>query len=707
MKKHTAEYGAARSLAILLALALVAGAATAQDPAADFAPTVQIDLDGLTAQEPKSVATTFTVGVLGADPDAADGRPVSWRYLYRPAQAPDGSWITTRVQYEMHAETLVDWGEDAVWSSWMPYQADPALNRFTFPDQEVDSYFLFAAQVMDADGTVSLGRGYQEEVAHLHIVDGLKPDVVLCEFHMGCSTAAASFHDIAGGQPLNLAWIADASGYGGTIVSYRHGWDLADPGDPNDPGWAVPPGLAEQNLFAAERIFQDGIHSFTLQVTDNADNVSVVQATYSVVPFVPYNAQQELLFVDQVHDSNVNNWLDQGGQPRNDESFRNAYWQFLVAGPGGVEGFSWEQDRFDHTERPTFADLVGYKAVLCNARYHPDQTLFQELRPGVGTDLEGNPERQLPYNWLEPYQQRGGNLFLVGDRSMESVLESNPRYMTPMVFTSPEDDYVGGNWTFSVGFGDITVPGGTEERLGPMLYPYATAGIALLDWTSSASKYIYARPQATAAQQRRVDCVGLKGLLMDPDFKTQHGVSAMDVADTIMTDEIIDWHDDALYGTDRLAIVTNQFPFRDDEFVDGNITTRTTDWAPQACDDPAAPGGLCVEPMFRGMARFDWLRDFWRGHGEPDWPSYSALELDDTCGVMALASYDTGTEILPRGTARTNGQVFGYLSYKQTADKPSGKADVYWGFDPYRFDNEQTKDAVRWVLRYFQLNVVE
>ncbi len=38
-------------------------------------------------------------------------------------------------------------------------------------------------------------------------------------------------------------------------------------------------------------------------------------------------------------------------------------------------------------------------------------------------------------------------------------------------------------------------------------------------------------------------------------------------------------------------------------------------------------------------------------------------------------------------------------------DKPVQRADVYWGFDPYRFDNEGTKKAIRWVLEYFGLTI--
>ena len=44
-------------------------------------------------------------------------------------------------------------------------------------------------------------------------------------------------------------------------------------------------------------------------------------------------------------------------------------------------------------------------------------------------------------------------------------------------------------------------------------------------------------------------------------------------------------------------------------------------------------------------------------------------------------------------------QVAGALSHKFEATKPTGLGDVYWGFDPYRFDNAQMTEAIRWVLR--------
>ncbi|MEN8006208.1 MAG: hypothetical protein ABFS42_04295 [Candidatus Krumholzibacteriota bacterium] len=72
------------------------------------------------------------------------------------------------------------------------------------------------------------------------------------------------------GDPLGIgfSWLGNADPYGGTIAGYRFGWDIMDPGDPNDPGWASADfGPWE---FTAQKVFSDGLHSFTLVVKDTA-----------------------------------------------------------------------------------------------------------------------------------------------------------------------------------------------------------------------------------------------------------------------------------------------------------------------------------------------------------------------------------------------------------------------------------------------------
>jgi hypothetical protein len=449
-----------------------------------------------------------------------------------------------------------------------------------------------------------------------------------------------------------------------------------------------------RDIDAGERniINESGIHVFTVRVEDGAQQVRIMNWTLRVVPFVSPQFQLPLLVLDQVADANVNNWPSQSGVPLNDETYRNAWWHFLADGAGGVAGLNWERDWKNHTDEVMYSDVVKYKAVLCYAQFNEmNQRLFQQFRPVNDVDQ---------YVWLAPYQQQGGNFFLAGGSSMESFLEGKANYMVPMIFDTQETILIVNGTEYEVGFGTAEMPDGSLVQRGPRMYPYATAGISALDWTSPNTKTIYNRPVA-ARFDRAVDCVGLKGLVLDPDFKGNHLVGPGVVADTIWTEATIDWQDYVDAAADTLGLFHGTFPFRNDEFIDANISTRVTPIVPQPCAD--GPGGMCVEPMFTGVARFDYIRQYNRDRGDADWPQsqYSNFELRDGCGPMGLTSYE-GAEL---SSAHTNKQTFGYLSYKNVADKPSGKADVYWGFDPYRFDHNEAQKAVTWVLEYFGLQI--
>ena len=132
-----------------------------------------------------------------------------------------------------------------------------------------------------------------------------------------------------------------------------------------------------------------------------------------------------------------------------------------------------------------YHDLVQYKAVLCYAQFNDaNQLMFRQFRPENGQDK---------FVWLTPYQYRGGNYFQIGGSSMESFLEALPNYMVPIIFDAPETTYVWTGTAIFVGFGQLELPDGSTIPRGPTLYPYATAGITALDWTSPATKKIYGR----------------------------------------------------------------------------------------------------------------------------------------------------------------------------------------------------------------------
>jgi hypothetical protein len=278
--------------------------------------------------------------------------------------------------------------------------------------------------------------------------------------------------------------------------------------------------------------------------------------------------------------------------------------------------------------------------------------------------------------------------------------------MTPLVFDTREDpNYSIFGESFVASFGTLTLPDGTIVQRGPRMYPFATAGIAALDWTSSSTKHVYGRRAFISSDRNRL-CSGLKGLVLTPDFKSNHLIGPGVIPDTMYTNPEIDWRDLAAAAVDTLNLLDQAaFSYDTDEFVDANITTRTTPIAPQKCDDETysdanVPNGLCIEPMFTGIARMDWMRERQWARGRTDWPQsrYDDEVLDNGCGPVALTEFIEGR---PRTSARTNGKVFGYLSYKMVPRKQFQVADVYWGFDPYRFDPDGTKKAIRWVLQYF------
>lgn len=671
------------------------GAAQAQenypDTSSDLFPAVTpVSPDGFSNQGAKLLPPTFTFTLNGTDLDSPSGRPARYRFMLKSAVDGAGNPIQTPAEYNLHFQDVLTL-EDEAWSEWLDFPAAPEDIELTFVDLADDGYFLISVQVLDADGASNNPFVYQRSTFHIKVLEGFfRPEVYLAEVFLGAAIGSEMLSEIAAGQPLNFSWTASAEAYGGQIASYRHGWDLADVDDPNDPGWTGPPGLDPNDLYATERSFTDGLHTVTLRVEDDAGQVRVMRWTLRVVPYVSPEFQYPLLVLDQTVDNNAGNWVDQFGNPRNAEVYRNAWWQFLAEGVGGVTDLDWERDRRGDSEQVTYSDLVQYRAVLCYASAHESQSMFHDFRPVNGQDK---------YVWLTPYQTRGGNFFLVGGSSMESLLEFLPNYAIPLIFTTQETTYELDGQTYVAGFGTAEMPDGSTVERGPRMYPYATAGISALDWTSPTTKFIYGRT-LVAQVDRKSECVGLKGLALAPAFKSHHLVGDA-IADTIWTDEVIDWQDAVAAAADTLNLLNSPFRFRRDEFVDANISPRPTPFFPQECED--GPDGLCVQPMFTGISRFDFIRQYQWDRGDSEWPAgtYSAAELEEGCGPLAL----TGLGDIPLASALTNGRTYGYLSYKTVADKPSRKADAYWGFDPYRFNHDEAKQAVRWVLEYFGLQI--
>ncbi len=645
------------------------------------------------------VPKTVNLSYVGVDSDFDIGIPTYVRFLMISANYtdPDGTEgvISNPYLYNTRIDELIDF-ENPEWTDWVRY-ADLEENRsISYEDRTDGEYYLFAVQARDTAGAVSIGKAYNRQVLNVRIAeDQFKPIVNSVEPFLGIGQNANDYN-IAANQPLNFQWTSTAAHYAGNIRSMRHGWDLLDVDDDADPGWEVPPGMSDQNRFAAVRSYSTGEHTFWIKAVDDSGSEVIQRWNLTVIPFVSRDNQLNLVFADQVIDQQTNRWPDFTGNIKYDkEENRNAYWEFLN-NIGGVEDFNPEQDRHDNTSRDfTYEVLVRYKAALINARYHEDQTLFGDFRPDDNGDK---------FVWLAPYQAQGGNVFLCGDRSMESFLEVQD-YMIPLVFNSNVDVVNFDGNSYVVGFGENTLTDGTEVRRGPLMYPYATVGITALDWNVPLNKNIYGRTTA-GNQDRRTQCSGLKQIKLAEEFRSHHAVGPGAISDYINTHPGMDWRDPlATAGLDTSLVL--DFPFTGDEFIDDKIADIPTPVNVQECN--LGYQGLCIEPMFTGVGRLDWMRKELWAVGDDAWPGsvYTNNRLKDICGEVALTSYvpEDGSAAIPFAATQVNGKVFGYLSYKTVEDKPVNRADVYWGFDPYRFDNTETQKAIRWVLQYFGLPI--
>lgn len=276
-------------------------------------PTTRVNFPGLggSVQSAFPVPPTVNIGWTGIDTDFELRTPTKVRFLWIPALDDAGAWVTSKYQYDQVYNEILSY-DDPRWSpAWIPYLPEEEDRVVSIPDQTVGNYFFFATQVQDTAGAVSVGFGYQSEVANLIVRSNYyRPDFVVSEPFLGSTQSSEWIGPdggsiaIAGGQPLNFSWTANATAYNGTIVSMRHGWDLIDVNDPNDPGWAVPPGLSEQNRRATERSFNEGLHTFTLRIEDDSRQVRTMKATLRVIPFVERPFQLPLLVIDQVEDRN-------------------------------------------------------------------------------------------------------------------------------------------------------------------------------------------------------------------------------------------------------------------------------------------------------------------------------------------------------------------------------------------------------------------
>ncbi len=655
-------------------------------------------------------------GWTGVDADFVTGVPVKVRYLWRPALA-GGQYVQSSSSFYRNVETVCSFS-DPGWSDWLPYAARPEDRVAVFQGQRFDALgrvmtYIFAIQAQDTAGACSVERTYAQNVHNVSIVYDKTPLLTVLETYLGSVQAVGTTRlfdfDIAQNQPLNVAWYGDAEGYAGAVSSYRYGWDVTDTSDEDDLGWSSQPGNTPQHRQSPERRFQSGVHTLTVQCFDTSDQMTMLTIRFAVVPVPQPYDQKPLLLVDDVHDQISNAWPDASGRPLDLDVYRDAFWMEVLDDAGGVVNFDSASDIFDTEITKDF----GYREAVNYAN------IIWAHRKGTNSyvNVTFDPARELrdKYVWLTNYQIQVGNVFLcgqqalnsfIGDRGMVSALlftgatATAAYWMSPIIFDTEEETRMYGNTSYALGFGWRRTADGNLTLIGKERYPYLIWGIDAIDAPSSLVR-IYPGSPGLASLARKAPCVGTKAVVLDPAFKASY-VDPGAMADTIYAARNIDWVDypaptlENPYSYPPFNLVTT-YVWGLDEFYDTNITQRPTAIIKQKLSD----GRPAMEPMWRLYSRFDWIDDLHAQNGYPGWPQYypppnettrlyTDTDLRGICGVYGL-------NLQKRSV--TGGAVVGLISRKFEQTKPSGRPDVLWGFDPYRFNRTKIKQAIRWVLR--------
>ena len=679
-------------------------------------PTIYVS-EPRSIQSPSAAPPTVAFGWTGTDPDFALGVPTKVRYLWKRARLPDGSYISSRYAWENFGHLVFSF-TDSAWSNWIPYAAKPDNRLVSFPDQpQYDSqgnliYYLFAVQAMDTAGAVSVDATYNRNVHNVSISTAKTPLLTVREKYLGVylntSIYGIANYDIAQGQPLSFSWIGSASDYAGIITAYRYGWDIVDPNDPNDPNWSLPPGNTLQHRRAPIRSFDSGTHTLTVHCWDNSNQLTRITIVLSVVP-VPQPADQKpLLLVDDVFDSQSNQWQGDDGVYYDRDGQRDGFWEGTLTGSGGVIDFSPTLDVIDTNENPQFGyrEVVDYRTLIWSTK---KVGLWSYIDNNFNPDPQRGGEK---FVWLSVYQERVGNVLLTGQQVLHSFIgdygmvgainlsSGNPitpaRWVTPIIFDTTEEILTAGANRYALGFGRRRDPDGSVVMIGKERYPYAIWGIAALDQPSS-DYHVW--PGVTTAQSlRKSNCVGNKAIVLDPAFKAAY-LTPGAIADTIYSWRRIDWRDFRAPGYPTYPLLSETFQWGLDEFYDTNITERVTPIVPQLVADPDNPGALrpAIDVMFRMYTRYDWIDDIHHQRGDPGWP-LNVWSMDELVRNQNSICGRAGVNELTMRT-RITGAPCGFLSHKMESTKPSGRGNVCWGFDPSRFDREQIRRAIRWVLR--------
>jgi hypothetical protein len=444
-----------------------------------------VDMEGLASRAPayrSFTAHTLSPDVLVKVPrrvglNAAEVPPITtfrWvatDYVHdRSApQEPDSvSWLLeSLVRHNDDFDETIDYirrlpVDDPLWSDWAWYGAPEDSGKFwTTPAQDM-GYYVFAIRAKDEAGAITPVFDEKRNVRRILVSDKRTGPVLTVrnEFLGKVQTAVCNtpltILDLPAGLPVEFAWTADASSYGGTMVGYRYGWDITDLND--DDQWETDftpfqPHDTDELATAKTnppRTFAFGTHVFTIEVLDNSGLCARAEVKLNVVEFT---MERDLLVVDDYHESDWGGWYHaygKGLEPNDKE--HDEFWTEALE---NVRGFNPVSDMIDVAYATgviiPLTKLAQYKSIIWSVKAH--RNLQPAHFPAVRELIKFRPKgvviasgKQQP-NLLTMFLASGGHLLYCGyhPMSMSIALPSGAlrgmRYPTIFKYDLDQFDY--------------------------------------------------------------------------------------------------------------------------------------------------------------------------------------------------------------------------------------------------------------------------
>jgi len=399
----------------------------------------------------------------------------------------------TKAEYEAENPIGALATDDPRWSDWIPYDKHGdfygAPGGADLGDFELDTPYLVGLQAIDEDGATSRQFAWNRSAQSFRATDSLFPSLRIVEeatraYEDFSAVGQVTSIDVVGGHPLSFSWSADASAYNGVILGYRYGWDLADPDDATDPGWAIPWGDTALSHHSQTRTYPSGTHTLTVQALDISG--AMMRAQVAVVFHAIPSARQLVLLVDD--------WRN-APTPEGEilDAVYDARWQSL---------FDLALPRYDLTTNSIDTDDAPEELSLEKALQYGAVIWFAS--PGSQCYLSDFAEPRLTpegWNWLASYQRFGGNLLMVGPSLMGHLI---PRSTTPYLYPIhpipldvPEEP--------PLGLGTFVDSQGQVQNLGTTLWPYQDFGLEAIDIVRPAVPFIYGERAGLKLRTRECD----------------------------------------------------------------------------------------------------------------------------------------------------------------------------------------------------------